>query len=187
MMRRFVALILLTIFLFNTAGYYILYQAVRSHSTTVLLKRLDNDLYQQEETVTLKLPIVIPYQSNTDYQRVNGSFEHDGEYYKLIKQKIENDTLIVVCYRDQAEKKLSNLMTDYAKVVNDVPASSKSNTLKLLNSFAKEYEVSQGTSILPPAHIADIRIPAYKNVFFAAFKVAVTSPPPEAQSVSDIF
>src|SRR5688572_4146013 len=180
MMRRFVALILLTIFLFNTAGYYILYQAVRSHSTTVLLKRLDNDLYQQEETVTLKLPIVIPYQSNTDYQRVNGSFEHDGEFYKLIKQKIENDTLIVVCYQDHAEKKLSNLVTDYTKIINDLPASSKSNALKLLNSFAKDYEVTHEASPLQPTGTESTYPLTYPKTFFADFKAAVTSPPPEA-------
>ena len=34
------------------------------------------------------------------YERVNGEFEHNGEFFKLVKQKLENDTLNIVCIKD---------------------------------------------------------------------------------------
>lgn len=180
-MRRLIALILLAVFLFNTVGYYALYQAIRSHSHDTLLKRLDNDQYKNEETVTLKLPLAIPYQTNTDYQRVDGSFEHLGEYYKLVKQKIENDTLLIVCYRDKVEKKLSNLLTEYVKVTNDIPSSSKSAALKLLNSFSKDYEPSAARNAYTlPCSTLDFSLIPYQNIFLTDFKASLVSPPPEA-------
>src|SRR5690349_7689894 len=130
-MRKFLALIVLVVFLFNTVGYYFAYQTIRSRSNTLLSARFDTDQYQAEEVVTTKLPLAIPYQSTTEYQRAHAAFEHQGEFYRLVKQKIENDNLYVVCYRDHTEKKLSSLLSDFVKVTHDLPASSKPGALKL--------------------------------------------------------
>jgi len=179
-MRRLLALLLLTFFLFNTIGYYFLYQAIRSHSYLALQKRLDNDLYSREETVTIKIPAAIPYQSNTDYQRVNGSFEHQGEFFKLIKQKIANDTLYVVCYRDHAEKKISGLLADFVKASNDLPQSSKSTALKLLSNLSKDYELCSGISLHSSPGLLTRNLFPPQISFFRDHTLAIISPPPEA-------
>lgn len=179
-MRRFLAFMLLALFLFNTVGYYALYQAVRNQSNHALLKRLDQDSYREEETVTIKLPLAIPYyQSDTEYQRVNGSFEHQGEFFKLVKQKIEQDTLFIVCIRDHAAEKLFNLVSDFTKIVNDLPASSKSGVLKLLGSFSKDYEVVHTAHVNKTTAEVIKHHFCYQNFSLTDHYISIVSPPPE--------
>ena len=102
-------------------------------------QRLDEENYSDDETVTFKIPLVVPYQvEGAAYERTNGEFEYNGEFFKLVKQKLERDTLFVVCIKDHKEKKLFNAMIDFVKLSVDLPASSQ-QTLKLLGSFIKDF------------------------------------------------
>lgn len=139
-MKRVFSILLLLLFLFNVGGYYIVFLGLRHQANNELKARLDADLYSNEEIVELKLPLTLPYPvEQGEYERVNGKFEHKGEFYKLVKQKFENDTLYVVCIKDHAEKRLVKTMTDYEKMTNDLPASSK-NTLHFLGKLVKDFE-----------------------------------------------
>src|SRR6187402_1292445 len=116
MARRILPIFLLTIFLFNVVGYYGIFWLARERSNAAITCRIDSDQYTSAETITLKFPITLPYSTNSeDYARVRGSFEHQGEFYKLVKQKLEKDTLYIVCIKDRHEKKLVNAMADYTK------------------------------------------------------------------------
>jgi hypothetical protein len=102
-------------------------------------KRLDAGNYSNEEIVTIKIPFAIPYHvDDKDYERVNGAFQYRGEFFKLVKQKLENDTLYVVYLKDVKEKKLFDAMVDFVKLSADLPASSQ-QALKLLGHFIKDY------------------------------------------------
>ena len=133
-MKRTVAIFLLVVFLFNVGGYYIVFWGLRHHAERVLTDRLDAGIYSGEETIELKIPVTLPYPiQQRDFERVDGKFEHDGQHYKLVKHKLENDTMYVVCIRDVQEKKLLTTMKDYVKLANDLPA----NTKKSNNFFSK--------------------------------------------------
>ena len=66
------------------------------------------------------------------------SFSIWVNFIKLIEQKLEKDTLYVICISGCPEKKLHEVMTDYVKLTNDLPTSSQ-KTLKLLSSLMKDY------------------------------------------------
>ena len=137
-MKRILSFALLLIFLFNVVGYYGVYHFARKQLNAALLNRLDAEAYTEKETITLKLPVSIPYSVESNgYQRVNGSFRYNGEIFKLVKQKLEQDTLYIVCIRDHQEEKLSTLMADFVKASTDLPTST--NSLKLLSCFTKDY------------------------------------------------
>jgi len=120
---------------------------LRYHAKSEMILRLDSRGYSDEETITLKIPFSLPYwMDSKDYERVNGEFEHQGEYYKLVKQKLEKDTLYVVCIKDVNEKKLFHVMADYIKLSNDLPSSSQ-QALKLLGSLMKDFVKSVQTEI----------------------------------------
>jgi hypothetical protein len=98
---------------------------------------LDEERYAQADIITIKIPFNLPYQSeNNSFERTDGSFQYDGEFYKMVKQKVEHDTLYVLCIKDKREQKLFNFMADIVKMSSDLPISS---ALKHLNSFTKDY------------------------------------------------
>ena len=126
------------IFLFNVGGYYFGYLVLRFRAQVELTKHLDKGDYSESQSITVKIPLSVPYYSDgKGYERVNGGFEHRGEFFKLVKQKLENDTLYVVCIRDVKEKSLFGIMTNFARLYNDLPLTQK--TLKLMSSMMKEY------------------------------------------------
>ena len=138
-MKRLLAIFFLSVFLFNIGGYYLAFWSIRVHAKKELLNRLDAEQYDASALTVLAIPLSLPYPvQQSDYERVDGELEYQGEYYKLVKQKIENDTLFVVCIKDTDEKKLSIALSDYAKVANDLPTQSK-QTLTLLAKLGKGF------------------------------------------------
>ena len=171
---------MLFIFLFNGIGYYGLFYLTRKHLQADMLTKLDAGNYTDSQTVTLKIPLSLPYPLNTDadYERVNGSFRYQGEFYKLVKQKLSNDTLYVVCIRDGEEKRLNAVVTDFIKITHALPASSKA--LKFLHVFMKDFEAGSGTAIETNTRFI-IHTALQTGSHYVVLKAAYTkvTPPPE--------
>jgi hypothetical protein len=103
------------------------------------LHRLDADNYSSEDLIVISIPISLPYPlQQQGYERVNGDFEYNGEYYNLVKQRLQNDTLFMVCIKDKTEKKLATVLNDYSNYANNLPASA-SHTLDLFGKLFKDY------------------------------------------------
>ena len=142
-MKRIFAIFFLLVFLFNVGGYYLVFWTLRLDANQRLSQKLDQNQYDNQDTYLFKIPLTLPYGLNQEgYQRVNGSFEHQGEYYKLVKQKHNNDTLYVICIKDLEEKKIANALADYTKLSNDIPASSQKDGLNLLSKLSKDFETN---------------------------------------------
>jgi hypothetical protein len=58
--------------------------------------------------------------------------------YRLVKQKLNRDTLFIVCVKDAHSKKINQALTDYVKTFADQPINSKQQS-KLIQSFIKDY------------------------------------------------
>lgn len=145
-LKKLFAITLLVLFVFQFVGYYFVYVGLRYQAKSDLITRLDSRDYSKDETITLKIPFTLPYWADSrGYERVNGEFQYQGEFYQLVEQKLEKDTLYVVCIKNASEKKLHDAMTEYVKLTNDLPASSK--TAKLLSSLMKDYVKGVGTEI----------------------------------------
>lgn len=146
-MKKIFSITLLALFLFQFIGYYFVYMGLRYQAKSEMILRLDSRDYSDKETITLKIPFSLPYwMDSKDYERVNGEFQYAGEFYKLVKQKLEKDTLYVVCIKDVTEKRLFHAMADYVKLSNDQPSSSH-QTLTLLSSLMKDFVKSVQTEI----------------------------------------
>jgi hypothetical protein len=138
-LKKLFSIALLSVFLFNVGGYYLVFYGLRCQAGMEMKQRLETEAYSNDETVTLTIPLAVPYYAdNVDYEPVTGSFEKNGEFFKLVKQKFERDTLYVVCIKDHEEKRLFMAMTDLVKLFNHLPSSSQ-QTLKLLGSFIKDF------------------------------------------------
>jgi len=138
-MRKGVALIMLFVFLLNVLGYYGVFVGLRLRNVQELVQKLDDNAYKASETATFKIPLTVPYYTDSrDFERVDGEFEHDGEVYRLVKQKLFQDTLYIVCVKDQESKKINQVLADYVKTFTDKPASAKQGT-KTAPSLIKDY------------------------------------------------
>lgn len=104
-----------------------------------LVHRLDTQQYSEDETVTIKVPLAVPYHTDSDdYERVDGEVEHNGEFYRLVKQKLEQDTLVIVCIKDQASKQIKQALKDYVKSFTDKPVDAKHHG-KIFAGFIKDF------------------------------------------------
>lgn len=137
-MKKCLTLIMLGVFLLNAVGFYGIFIGLQFKYAQEANSRLDNDLYAAGDAITFKIPLSIPYATDRDYERVNGEVTHEGEVYRLVKQKLFQDTLYLVCVKDKQSKKINQALTDYVKTFSDKPMNSKQSN-KLDFSFIKDY------------------------------------------------
>jgi hypothetical protein len=138
------SILLLLVFAFNLGGYYVFFWAMRHTANKELVHRLDANDYSSEEVIELQIPFTLPYPIfNTGFERVDGKFEHEGEIYKLVKQKLVNDTLYIVCLQDKKEMQITSAFKDYSRLSNDMPASHGKHSSSILNKLIKDYNYDQ--------------------------------------------
>ncbi len=178
-MKKTIAIFFLVIFLFNVGGYHLIFLALKIQAKNDLLHRLDADAYSSEEVVILTLPITLPYSIHSpEYERAMGEVEHHGEFYHLVKQKVENDTLFMICVKDQEQTRLQSSMEEYTSLTQALPANTKQN-LSLLDYLFKDFITT--ASITPTAGW----IPKYDILFQSKEfpinqrSLSIDSPPPE--------
>lgn len=133
-LKKVTAIFFACLVLFNALGFYGILVGVQYHSGLSLESRLDRDQYNPDDEVTLKFPLALPYYIDRgSFERVNGEVAHNGEFFRLVKQKLEKDTLYIVCIKDVEGKRIAEALTDYVKTFTDKPAegkqSAKSTTL----------------------------------------------------------
>jgi hypothetical protein len=140
-MKRITSTILIALLLLNLMGFYGIFLGLKYSNTQALMQQFDADEYNRLETVTIKVPISIPYFPNTDFERVDGEVEHQGQSYRLVKQRYTNDTLFIVCVRDVEGGNLKQALSDYVKTFTDHPGQQTPG--KTVPTFIKEYLISE--------------------------------------------
>ncbi len=177
-MKKPITLILLVLFLLNMVGYYGVFVGLRLSSEASLRQQFNAELYLGEE-VTIKIPITIPYASDSrGYERVDGDFEYNRQVYRLVKQKLQRDTLFIVCIKDNETQKINQALADYVKSYTDKPFSAKQNA-KTLNVFSKDY-VSTTTAIESASsgwNFLATEISTPSNLYQSDFNQHIVQPP----------
>ena len=159
-------------------GYYGVFLGLKYKNDRDMIQMLDAENYSESETVTIKIPISIPYAADSkSFERVDGKFEHNGEFYRLVKQKLSQDTLYVVCVKDHENKAIDEAMTSFVKTFTDNPSDNHSNS-KILISFIKDY-MSQTFAILQESNgwECDVAKESSYVVFKSVFYPSIIHPP----------
>jgi hypothetical protein len=175
--KRLTTIFFLLLFLFNAGGYYGLFWLIRQQSEKELLARIENDTHSQQE-ITLKIPLALPYPvSDNGMARMNGEFEYQGEHYKLIKQKLEDGVLYLVCVKNTDRTKIETMLANYSKTANDIPTQSQQG-LNFLSKIFKDFhptispEFTIAVTLIPRSYSVD----ANAEVLFPAYPVIVLPP-----------
>lgn len=148
---------MLAVYLFNLAGYSLVFQLMIKHSNKQASAAINTGNYSNAELVHIKIPVLLPYSTNwSDYERYDGEVEYEGIYYKYVKRKIYNDTLHLLCLPDYKRTRLQSAENNYAQQVNNVNASSSEKTANLAkkNTAASEYDQFQMQYTLPAIPLA---------------------------------
>jgi hypothetical protein len=177
-MRRAVAIAFLLVFLLNVAGCYGIFWILLQRADTSMIQKLDAKAYDEGETVLIKVPLSLPYSvDDADYKRVNGTFQYQGEFYKLVKQKMQQDSLHVICIKDKHHKKIFDAMADFVKASHD--ASTASKTLKLLHNTAKEFHGFDSIDIISNRGWSQLQSNSKVIINYAYNVIHSPSPPPK--------
>jgi hypothetical protein len=177
-MKKVISYLLAVLLLLNVMGYYGLFLGLKYHNTRSITQRLDQDHYHTSETITIRVPVAIPYLLNTDYQRVDGEIEHNGEFFRLVKQKFSSDTLYIVCIRDTRSKHIKQALEEYVKTFSDHPVNPKSTTE--IPGFIKDY-LPADFSLATGATGWNYSLRYHVNEDLThLLSLPVSSPPPEA-------
>ena len=150
------------------------YQANRT-----LQAKLDTETYANGDEVTITIPMTLPYPIHQEgFERADGEFEYQGEYYSLVKQKLENDVLVLVCIKDHQQKKLASAMTEFSKVIHNLPVSSK-EAFNVVAKLFKDYQSSHsplltiGNGWCREISVIDLKPPSLH------VDISITVPPPK--------
>ena len=89
-------------------------------SEAVLEKKLDKQEYNDDELLSIKTKLNLPYYtSSADFERAYGSIRIDGVVYEYVKKRVYNDTLELLCLPNVAKTKLQDVKNDLAKFAAD--------------------------------------------------------------------
>ena len=171
------------VFLFNVGGYGLVFWLAERHANQKLESRLNDNQYEDTETVLLKIPIDLPYPiTQNDYERVTGDFEYEGQFYTMVKQKIENNTLFLVCVKNTDATHLAVVKKDYTALANDVKGESKSPLNNLLAKMFKDFSSAESLSISMASVLLAEYLFTEPAISLSIASYAIDSPPPESHS-----
>jgi hypothetical protein len=176
-LKKLFSIVLIALILLNTMGYYAVFVGLQFQNDLQVINTLDAGKYDKSQTFTIKIPVSIPYKADqTEFERVDGEFAYEGEFYRTIKQKYAADTLTIICYKDPNTKIIQNALADYVKTFTDKPNDQKDNA-KIV-SFIKDY-ITQSFSIINTSEGWQSSV--IKNTFYSglipSFYASINHPP----------
>lgn len=145
-MKKFSAILLIVLFLFNFIGYRFVFNYQQKQSDIKLEASFDKDDFNEAELITITVPLSVPYQNNQQtFERVDGELKIDGKLYKYVKRKISQGQLVLLCLPNNDKMKLQSAKDEFFKYANDLVqnnGSKKSDHTKsgLFKNLLGEYE-----------------------------------------------
>jgi cbb3-type cytochrome oxidase subunit 3 len=113
-LRKTAAIFLLLILLFNVVGYRAWFYCAEKKADRQMEARLDKNDYQEDDLITIKIPLNIPYQlERYQFERVDGEFSLNGKIYKYVKRKIVDGNIILICIPDANKTSLKKAKTEF--------------------------------------------------------------------------
>jgi hypothetical protein len=177
-LKKVFSLALIFVLLLNILGYYGVFLGLEYRNNIAMTTLFDRGGYDESNTVTIRLPLSLPYMTdNTEFERVDGLFEHEGEFYRLVKQKYSNDTLTVVCIKDVENKRIQKALSQYVKTFTD-KTSDQQHSAKFSISFIKDYYFTPfSLKSVSDGWQSDVIINSYCRNLIPSFVASIVHPP----------
>ena len=137
-LRKLLSIAFVLLMLMTSMGFYGIFLGLKLRNDAANDIQFDRDDLREFETVTFKIPISLPYSTDdAGFERIDGKYEYNGEFFRLVKQRYANDTITIVCVKDQHEKVIENAMKTYVKTF--ASQHTENQGAKLQISLIKDY------------------------------------------------
>ncbi|HNP78800.1 MAG: hypothetical protein U0289_08250 [Cyclobacteriaceae bacterium] len=174
-MKKSIAFFFLAVILLNVAGYYLVIEGWKMHH---------NASWSLEETTVpgqeliLEIPLEVPYATQDhDWESSAGQFEYHGETYRIIKQKVTLNSVLIACVKDSESNRINDQLEDFVKSFTDKPSNGKQEA-KAFSGFIKEY-VSPIIRLNPSVSGWSLEVAQvnYSNDLTPSFVASIINPP----------
>ena len=180
LLKKAIAIFLFACFAIYHFGYYAFYFSYDHHIESQWVSQIYGEEGQGQSDFLIKVPLSMPYMANQeDFQPTNTPFEKDGKYFRVIKQRYQNDTLQLIAVVDSERKVLQNTIQKWISSLNDNERQQDQNGKLVHKSFVKDYLQPEKSPLEFSFDIEGIDPPEFissrhENVFFQ-----LDSPPPQ--------
>lgn len=146
-LKKIAAILLLILFVFNSVGYRLYISYVKDKEDMAFTATLDRGNYTDDELITVKIPINLPYQTNwKNFERIDGEITMpNGDVYKYVKRKIYNDTMILLCIQHDVKTRLEQKANEFFGKTNDLPGNETNKKADALKQIISDYEAVANT------------------------------------------
>ena|SRR5450755_4632186 len=131
------------VLLFNMVGYRAWFYYAEKASDAAMETRLDKNQYEENDLVSLTIPLNNPYQlEQANFESVSGEINFQGKNFRIVKRKVSGGNLILQCIPDTHKMILKKAKTEYGNAANDLTNNGKSSSRSgLQKSFiSSDYE-----------------------------------------------
>ena len=128
-MKKFAAILLLSVHLFYLGGYTLVFQYFINRSDVQIVKQMYDNKFDSTKLLELKVPVHMPtIQDWTEYEHIEGQIQLNNAYYNYVRLKMTRDTMYLICLPNSVKANLVKANVIMAKNLNDVPLSKKGAT-----------------------------------------------------------
>jgi len=144
-LKKIAAILLLSLMIFNLAGYRWLFTAIENKATANLEQKISGGQYSNEQLVEIRIPLNMPYYSDKDYENVYGETDFNGEHLRYVKRKVSGNTLYLLCLPNTEKTSIAKVKNEFTKAVNDVPSDKQGSQQKniLIKLLTSEFQVNE--------------------------------------------
>ena len=105
-MKRILSILFLFVFLFNLAGYFIVFE-VRQYSAKQEMKIFIKNNIPENELTKIIIPNSELTSSSSEFRQTEeNEFVYQGKYYDIVNKKTDGNNTIFYCINDKNEEKL---------------------------------------------------------------------------------
>ena len=111
------------------AGYRAWFYYAEQKADAAMESMLDKDQYQESELIALTIPLNNPYQKDQSaFVRVNGEINFQGKTYKLVKRKVTDGTVVLLCIQDSHKMVLKKGSTEFGNAISGLATTNKNSS-----------------------------------------------------------
>lgn len=166
-MRKWILILLTSIFLFNTGGYFVWFSVLKLNIHKEIRHEIEKGLKEKELSL-----IIVSNSNKADicWTKPDKEFKYKGEMYDVVKVKIKNQKRYYYCINDSKENRLIAHF--------DKSQHAKKSIEKIVNRTHNLYFPLQ-FSLSTNRCTSDFRY-LTMDVFYASTIVDTLSPPPKS-------
>lgn len=147
-MRKPLSILFILVILFNTVGYLYVLNWCQYELERKAEELIDTHASEISGNLIFRIPMNTPYNGpEGEYTRLEGEINFEGNPYRMVKQKVQDNFLYVVCVRDERTRIATDEINEMIAAVSGQPVKESSPFgIKISNLLLKYCPVTTASS-----------------------------------------